>query len=220
MRGVEGRPGQEAHQQFKAGLPGNSSGERKESDQSKNALISPLAANLVRLMEQARQERERRGFTDFYPPFWMYDRIDIVRQDYSPKWRIHVQSEEFKRFAQREGINTDNINSRNELSDEELVERQQFFKVTQWVYGIAAYPQFTPAQKNEFRKELRRATELCIIPDHLTPTELQRQLLTDITTATNTLFNPDQEEYHVSTVLNQPEITEEEMLEDPRYGTW
>ena len=171
-------------------------------------------------MEQARLARERRGFAEFYPPFWMYDKIDMISQDYSPEWRIHVQSEGFKSFAQRAGINTDTINLRNELSDDELVERQQFFRVVQWVYGIAAYPQFTPAQKNEFREELRRSIERGIIPDQLTPTELQRQLLTDITTATGTPFNSDQEEYHVSTVLNQPEITEEEILEDPRYDTW
>ena len=220
MRGIEGRPGQETHQQCKAGLPGNSSGEQRGSDQSKNTFISPLVVNLVRYMELARQTRERRGFTDFYPPFWMYDSLDKIRQDYSPEWRMHVQSEAFSRFAQRTGVNPDNIQLRNELSDDELAERQQFFTVVQWVYGIAAYPQFTPAQKNEFREELKRARELGIIPDQLIPTEPQRQLLTDITTATNTQFHPDQEEYHVAMVLNQPEITEEELVEDSRYDTW
>src|SRR5258708_28540974 len=106
-------------------------GETSGSDQSKNTVISPLAANLVRLMEQARLARERRGFAEFYPPFWMYDKIDMISQDYSPEWRIHVQSEGFKSFAQRAGINTDTINLRNELSDDELVERQQFFRVVQ-----------------------------------------------------------------------------------------
>src|SRR5207248_3133907 len=140
MRGVEGRPGQEAYQQFKAGLPGNTSGERRGSDQSKNTLISPLAANLIQLMEQARQARERRGFTEFYPPFWMYDKISNIVNDYSPHWRRRVISE--KETLQEEGISTDNINLRPELSDEELEVRQQFFCDIQLAHGIAAYPQF------------------------------------------------------------------------------
>src|SRR6266496_983698 len=154
MRGVEGRPGQEAHQQSEAGLPGNSSGERRGSDQSKNTLTSPLAANLVRLMEQARQAIERRGFTEFYPPFWMYDKIGEVIGDYSPHWRRRVINE--KEALQKEGIDTDNINLRPELSDEELEERQQFFWDIQRAYGIAAYSQFAPRQKNVFREELQQ----------------------------------------------------------------
>src|SRR6266536_2251161 len=132
MRGVEGRPGQEAHQQSEAGLPGNSSGERRGSDQSKNTLTSPLAANLVRLMEQAQQ-----------------------------------------------AIETDNINLRPELSDEELEERQQFFWDIQRAYGIAAYSQFAPRQKNVFREELQQdRRELNI--GNVTLSEPQRQVLIQI----------------------------------------
>ncbi len=219
MRGVEGRPGQEAHQQFKAGLPGNSSGEQRGSDQSKNTLISPLAANVVRLMEQTRQAIERRGDTEFYPQFWMYDKILSIVNDYSPDWRRRVQSEGFRRFAQKTRNNINDINLRGELSDNELEERQQFFRDIATAYGIAAYSQFTPMQKDQFRDELKEDLRNSNIGTVIL-TEQQRVVLQHIATTTNTLVDPDQEEYDFDTVLIQPEITEEEMDEDPRYDTW
>jgi len=194
-------------------------GETSGSDSSKNVVITPIAANLVRLMAQARQDVERRGSTEFYPQWWMYDKISQVVSFNSPHWRRRVQSEEFQRFAQRLGINTSNINLRSEISDEELEERQHFFRDIATAYGIAAYSQFTPRQKDQFREELREEiTELNF--GNVTLNEQQRELLRDITTATNTPFNPNYEEYHFATVLNKPDITEEEMQEDPRYDTW
>jgi hypothetical protein len=217
MRGVEGRPGQEAYQQFKAGLPGNCSGERSGSDQPKNEVISPLAANLVRLMEQARQAIERRGDTEFHPPFWMYDKISSIVNDYSPDWRRRVISR--KESLQKEGINSDTINLRTELSDEELEERQYFFEDIQWVYGIAAYPQFTPRQKNVFREDLQGWQDVVDIRS-VTLNEQQRTVLAQIASATHTPIDPDQEEYSFDTVLSQPEITKEEMRKDHRFYTW
>ena len=219
MRGVEGSPGQEAYQQFKAGLPGNSSGERRGSDHSKNTLTSPLAANLVSLMEQARQNVLQRGSSEFYPQFWMYDKISGIVNDYSPDWRRRVQSEGFRRFAQRTGINIHDINLRSELSDNELEERQQFFRDIANAYGIAAYLQFTPMQKDQFRGELRENIRYSDIAN-VTLTEQQRVVLQYIASATDTPVDPDQEKYSFDTVLTQPEITEEEMLKDPRYDTW
>ena len=219
MRGVEGRPGQEAHQQFKAGLPGNSGGERGGSDQSKKTVISPLAANLISLMEQARQNVLQRGSSEFYPQFWMYDKISSIINDYSPDWRRRVQSEGFRRFAERTGINIDDINLRSELSDNELEERQQFFRDIATAYGIAAYSQFTLMQKDQFRGELRENIRYSNIAN-VTLTEQQRVVLQHIASATDTPVDPYQEEYCFDTVLIQPEITEEEMLIDPRYDTW
>jgi hypothetical protein len=194
-------------------------GEPSESGQQENAVINPIAANLVRLMEQARQARERRGFTEFYPPFWMYDRIGLVVAEYSPSWRRRVQSEEFQRFAQKEGINIDDINLRSEISDEGLEERQQFFSSIQLAYGIVAYPQFTPCQKNVFREELRETIRISNT-GNVNLNEPQRELLTQIAIATKTAIDPDQGMYDFDTVLKQPEITKEEMLENPRYDTW
>ena len=193
-------------------------GETSGSDSSKNVVITPIAANLVRLMAQARQDVERRGSTEFYPQWWMYDKISQVVSFYSPHWRRRVQSEEFQRFAQRLGINTSNINLRSEISDEELEERQHFFRDIATAYGIAAYSQFTPRQKDQFRENLRLdSRELNI--SSVTLNEQQREILSHIGTATNTPIDPDQEEYQYATILTQPEITEEELEQDPRYNT-
>ena len=83
-------------------------------------VINPIAASLVRLMEQARQDVEKRGSTEFYSQWWMYDKISQVVSLYSPDWRRRVQSDEFQRFAQRVGIDNVTINLRSDLSDTEL----------------------------------------------------------------------------------------------------
>lgn len=190
-------------------------GERSGNALSGSAVMSPVVVNLLGLMEQARQTVERRGFTEFYPPFWMYDKLLEVAAEYSPAWRERVKSESFQRFAQKVGINTDNINTRDEISDEGLEERQQFFGDLATAYGIAAYSRFTPRQKDRFRQYLR---ELNI--GSVTLSERQREVLGYITTATETPFNSNQTEYEFATVLTQPEITEREMEDDPRYNTW
>jgi hypothetical protein len=218
--GVRPRP-VEKRSAFFAGLPGaaGGNGERRGSNLPGNQIISPLAANLIRLMEEAREQVLRRGSTEFYPPFWMYDKILEIVNDYSPHWRSRVQTEDFKRFAQKVGKNIEDINLRPELSDEELDQRQHFFSAIQTAYGIAAYPHFTPRQKNRFREILREdIRELNI--GNVMLSEQQRQVLTQIAAATGTPIDPDQETYHYHTVLRQPDITEQEMREDPRYGTW
>ncbi len=171
-------------------------------------------------MEQARQAIERRGDTEFYPQFWMYDKIGEIVSDYSPEWRIYVQSEEGKRGLQKAGINTDNINLREKISDEGLEERQQFFRDIKWAYGIAAYLQFTLRQKDVFRENLRGWIQVVPNIGNVALNEQQRTVLTQIASATNTPVDPDQKIYHFDAVLSQPEITEEEMDEDPRYDTW
>jgi hypothetical protein len=216
MPGERYLPSQPAFQQFKAGLPGLGSGERRESVQQGGAVMHPLALELVRLMEQARQKVLRRSeYSQFHPPFWMYDKISYMVIDYSPHWRRRVLSG----ALEREGINTDDIDVRPELSDQDLEARQQFFSGIATAYGIAAYQQFTPMQKNQFREELRGDIREFNI-GNVTLTEQQRVVLQHIAEATNTPINPEQETYHYYTVLQQPDITEEEMREDPRYGTW
>jgi hypothetical protein len=219
---IEARPGQPRlipnFQQFEpvgTGTARLGSGERRGNVQQGGAVMHPLARNLIGLMEQARQARERRGFTEFYPPFWMYDKISYMVIDYSPDWRRRVLSG----ALEREGINTSNIDVRPELSDQDLEEREQFFRGIAKAYGIAAYSQFTPRQKNVFRDELRKNIRNLNI-GNVTLTEQQRVVLQHIAEATNTPINPEQETYHYYTVLQQPDITEEEMREDPRYGTW
>jgi hypothetical protein len=188
------------------------------SDLARNAPMPPIAANLVRLMEQAREERQRQGYTEFYPHWWMYTKSYEVVAEYSPAWRRRVQSEGFQRFAQNAGINIEDINLRSEISDEELEARQQFFRDIFTAYGIAAYQEFTPRQKDRFREILREdITEFNI--GNVTLNEQQRELLTHIGIATSTPIDPDQETYHYYTVLTQPDITEEEMKQDPRYDT-
>jgi hypothetical protein len=85
-------------------------------------------------------------------------------------------------------------------------------------YGIAAYQQFTPRQKDQFRENLRLDIRDLNIGS-VTLNEQQREILTHIGTATNTPIDPDQVEYQYATILTQPDITEEEMEQDPRYNT-
>src|SRR5207245_3297819 len=137
--------------------------------------------------------------------------------DYSPFWRSYFKSEGGKRFARQEGLDP-YINLRSEISDEGLEERQQFFGDIATAYGIAAYRQFTPRQKHRFREILREDITNFNI-GNVTLNEQQRELLTQIATANNKPIDPDQAEYHYYTVLTQPDITEKEMEEDPRYFT-
>ncbi len=194
--------------QVDVGVPADPgrNGERQGSDVQANALISPLAANLIHLMEQERQRvLARSEYSEFYPQWWMYDKISNIASDYSPRWRRQV-------LGEKEAL-------RHELSNEELDERQQFFRGIQIAYGIAAYPQFTPRQKDAFREELREDIRDFNI-GNVTLSEPQRQVLSIIATATETPIDPDQETYHYYTVLQQPDISEKEMEEDPRYDTW
>ena len=160
-------------------------GETSGSRESRNTVIPPLAANIVRLMEQAQEGVRRRGFTEFYPQFWMYDKI------------LEVSVE----------MGIRNAEVRNAIAD------------VSTAYGIAAYPQFTPRQKDQFRTNLRQDIQTLNIGS-VALNGQQRELLQHLTTATNTPINPDQAEYDYNTVLAQPEITEEEMAKDPRYNTW
>ena len=183
-------------------------------DLSRNGPMSPIAANLVRLMYQAQEARQAQGYTEFYPQWWMYTTSYEIISEYSPSWRRRVLSG----ALETEGITTDTIDVRPELSDQDLEARQQFFRDIFTAYGIAAYSQFTPRQKDRFREILREdITEFNI--GNVTLNEQQRELLTHIGIATNTPIDPDQETYHYYTVLTQPEITEEEMELDPRYDT-
>jgi hypothetical protein len=160
-------------------------GERSGSGEARNTVIPPLAANIVRLMEQAREGVRRRGFTEFYPHFWMYDKI------------LEVSVEMGERHGE----------VRNAIAD------------VSTAYGIAAYRQFTPRQKDQLRTNLRRDRQTLHIGS-VTLNEQQRDLLQYVATATNTPIDPDQSEYDYSTVLAQPEITKEQMEKDPRYNTW
>jgi len=171
---VEGdyRPGEEQFAESNGG------------DLSRNAPIHPIAANLVQLMEQARQNRERQGLTEFYPQWWMYTKSLEV--------------------AVEMGERNDEV--RHSIAD------------ISTAYGIAAYAQFTPRQKDQFRENLRLDIRDLNI-GNVTLNEQQREILTQIGTATNTPIDPAQEEYHYYTVLNQPDITEEEMEQDPRFNT-
>jgi hypothetical protein len=222
MPGAEHRPGQPRlipnFQQFEpvgTGTARLGSGERRGSDLSGNAVMPPLVMNLVRLMEQARQEVLRRGSIEFYPPFWMYNKIAEITNDYSPHWRRRVLSG----ALEQEGINTGNIDIRPELSDQDLDERQLFFGDIAKAYGITAYSQFTPRQKHRFREELREDIREFNIGNVILNKQ-QRKVLVYIATATNIPINPDQETYHYYTVLQQPDITEKERKEDRRYFTW
>jgi hypothetical protein len=160
-------------------------GERSGSGESRNTVIPPLAANIVRLMEQAREGVRRRGFTEFYPQFWMYDKI------------LEVSVEMGNRNAE----------VRNAIAD------------VSTAYGIAAYPQFTPRQKDQLRTNLWRHIRTLHV-ESVTLNGQQRELLYHIATATNTPIDPDQTAYEYNTVLTQPEITQEEMEQDRRYNTW
>ncbi|SRR6266487_688828 len=160
-------------------------GERSGSGEARSTVIPPLAANMVRLMEQAREGVRRRGFTEFYPQFWMYDKI------------LEVSVEMGKRNAE----------VRNAIAD------------VSTAYGIAAYPQFTPRQKDQLRTNLRRDIRTLHMGS-VTLNKQQRELLQHVATATNTPIDPDQAAYDYHTVLTQPEITKEEMAKDPRYNTW
>ncbi len=160
-------------------------GERSGNSESRNTVIPPLSTNIVRLMEQAREGVRRRGFTEFYPQFWMYDKILEVSVEMGDR----------------------NAEVRNAIAD------------VSTAYGIAAYPQFTPRQKDQLRKNLWQDVRTLNIGS-ITLNEQQRELLQHIATATNTPIDPDQTEYDYSTVLTQPEITKEEMAKDPRYNTW
>jgi len=215
------QPFRPAFQKFDASLPGaaGGKGERRGGDLSGGAVLSPLVVNLLGLMEQARQAREGRGFTDFHPPFWMYSQITEGANDFSPHWRRHAQSEAGRKWLQKAGINPDTINTRNEISDEGLRERQKFLSDIATAYGIAAYTQFTPRQKDQFRKELREQITVENI-GNVTLNEHQRLVLTQLAAATETPVKPEQETYHFYTILQQPDITEEAMEQDPRYSTW
>jgi len=154
------------------------------SDLSRNTPIPPIAANLVRLMEQAREVRQEQGYTEFYPQWWMYTKSLEV--------------------AVEMGDRNDEV--RHTIAD------------ISTAYGVAAYAQFTPRQKDQFRENLRLdRRELSI--SSVTLNEQQREILSHIGTATNTPIDPDQEEYQYATILTQPEITEEELEQDPRYNT-
>ena len=146
--------------------------------------MPPIAANLVQLMEQARQAREMQGLTEFYSQWWMYTKS------------LEVAVEMGNR----------NNEVRHAIAD------------VQTAYGIAAYQEFTPRQKNRFREVLREDTHR-LNNGSVILNEQQRELLTQIAIATSIPINPEQEEYHSSTVLAQPEITEEEIEQDPRYNT-
>jgi hypothetical protein len=160
-------------------------GERSGSGEARNTVIPPLAANIVRLMEQAREGVRRRGFTEFYPQFWMYDKILEVSVEMGDR----------------------NAEVRNAIAD------------VSTAYGIAAYPQFTPRQKDQLRTNLRQDIRRLHIGS-VTLNEQQRELLQHIATATSTPIDPDQTEYEYTTILAQLEITAEEMERDPRYNTW
>ncbi len=75
MRGAEGRPGQEAHQQFKAGLPGYSSGEKRGSDQAFSVDKPVDLVGNIRSMIQ--QERARRT-EHFNPAWWLRGKIGVI----------------------------------------------------------------------------------------------------------------------------------------------
>ena len=223
---IEARPGQARpfglpnFQQFgersTPGTPGYRSGERRGSIQQGGAVMPPLARNLIGLLEQERQRvLSRSEYSQFSPQWWMFNKILEVGNDYSPHWRRRVLSGELE----KEGIDVGNINVRPELSDQELDQRQRFFTDIQTAYGIAAYPQFTPKQKNRFREELREEIRDFNI-GNVTLTEQQRVVLQHIAAATNTPIDPHQETYHYYTVLQQPDITKAEMRADPRYSAW
>lgn len=189
--------------------------ERSGGDLSGGAAMSPLVMNLVRLMGQERERAYNRS-RGFYPSWWMYNKIRDITMDYSPEWRGYVKSEKGRKSLQAGRIDPDSINTWDNISDEGLNERQDFFDEINWAYGIAAYPQFTPMQKNSFRDNLQRWKKNINI-DSVTLTEQQRQVLSQIATATETPIDPDQQEYRFSTVLQQPDITDEEMIKDPRF---
>lgn len=158
--------------------------ERSGGDLARNTPMPPIAANLVRFMDQAREERQRQGYTEFYPQWWMYTKM------------LEVAVE---------------MGDRNDEVRHAIVDVHR-------AYGIAAYSQFTPRQKDQLRQNLRsNITTLNI--GSVTLNEQQRELLTQIAIATNTPIDPDQEEYQYSTVLMQLDIAEEEMEQDPRYNT-
>lgn len=181
--------------------------------------MSPVVVHLVGLMKQAQLARIESGFTDFYPHWWMYSQIAEGANDYSPRWVRRGQSEAGRRSLQKEGINPDTLNLRSELNDGELQERQQFFSDIATAYGIAAYAQFTPRQKDQFRKELREDITNFDI-GNVTLNEHQRQVLSQIATATSIQIDPTQETYQYSTILQQPNITKEELENDERFTTW
>jgi len=151
------------------------------------ALGNPFdfVAGIRALMEQAREGVQRRGFSEFDPPFWMHDKL---------------------------------IEVAGEMGDRNDEVRRAIYELST-AYGIAAYSQFSPMQKNRFRENLRSQIRARNIGS-VTLSERQRELLGYITAATDTPFDPNQTEYQYSTVLTQPDITEEEMEEDPRYNTW
>src|SRR6266487_4833681 len=78
MRGVEGRPGQEAHQSFKAGLPGSSSGEQRGSDHS-FSLDKPvdLVGNIRSMIEQEKAKRTEL----FNPAWWLRGKIGVIFEE-------------------------------------------------------------------------------------------------------------------------------------------
>ncbi len=154
------------------------------SDLARNIPLPPIAANLVQLMEQAREARQEQGLTEFYPQWWMYTRSLEV--------------------AVEMGERNDEV--RHMIAD------------ISTAYGIAAYPQFTPRQKDQFRQNLRLDIRDLNIGS-VTLNERQREILIQIGTATNTPIDPDQAEYQYATILTQPDITEAEMEQDPRYNT-
>jgi hypothetical protein len=57
------------------GKPSQPIWEQSGSGEATYAIIPPLTANIVSSLEQAREGVRRRGFTEFYPQFWMYDKI-------------------------------------------------------------------------------------------------------------------------------------------------
>ncbi|HLW02686.1 MAG TPA: hypothetical protein VKT82_28790 [Ktedonobacterales bacterium] len=218
--GGKPQPFRPAFQQFEPGGTGAAgNGERRGGDLSGGAVLSPIATDLVRLMREAQQTRRGRGFTDFYPQWWMYSQIVEGANDYSPRFRRRMQSESGRRGLRKAGINPDVLNSRQNISDGELRERQRFFSTIASAYGIAAYDQFTPRQKDQLRKELREQITVEGI-GNVTLSEHQQQVLAQIASATETPVHPDQTTYHFYTVLQQPDITEEAMEKDPRYSTW
>jgi len=114
MRGVEGRPGQEAHQQFKAGLPGNCSGERSGSGEAGSA-AHPFTAFVDRLAPTGeRTQREERGLQSADP---------------------------FTPFALMENFNWNYERGNwNAIGFEPTEEQNQFVKNVKLAYGIIAHP--------------------------------------------------------------------------------
>src|SRR5438105_4987009 len=78
MRGVERRPGQEAHQQFKAGLPGNISGEQRGSRELFSVGESvDLVGNIRTLIQQEKASHSRSWVERYFnAPMWLRGQLN------------------------------------------------------------------------------------------------------------------------------------------------